>query len=611
MAATLIDSLVVGLGLEGRAFVSGSKTAMAAFKATGKEAQATANEIEARGKQAALFFSRLRNEALTFFAVFTAGVGLKDFIGNTISGAASLGRMSANLKMSTRELNAWQKANERAGGTSEGITAALKESQVESAKYGSGLTPANIQAFAKYGGNFDAYKDGNTYLLERSRIISELYAKSPARAALAAQELGINEDTYNLIKQGPAAIQALISAQMKNSVVTEKDAAQADQLRTKLLDLRDSLQATATRILLTMAPVLEKWLAQLQALADWVAEHREDIAEWVEGAVRGMLQFAKALDSAAEAVGGWKVVIGSLIALKLGSVIAQFVALGAAIAGVGKAATGAGAAAAGGGFFALLRSLGVGGALLLHSGGLNEGEAEELARRRALGDKDPAFSGTRAPLPSASDAQNQIMDSLMAKGWTRAQAAGIAANLQQESNFNPAAVGDGGKAYGIAQWHPDRQARFRELHGKDIRGSSLEDQLEFLDYELRNAEAGAGDRLKKTTTAGEAGAVVSKYYERPKETDVEMIRRAHMAAAIDNAEKARMAAWAAANTEGARSAGAGRGFVNAGGNTSTSEVNIQELNVHTAATDAEGIARELPGAIRKTGLVTQANTGLQ
>jgi tail lysozyme len=606
---TLIDSLVVGMGLEGKAFVSGSKTALAAFKATGKEAQATANEIEARGKQAALFFSRLRNEALTFFAVFTAGVGLKDFIGNTISGAASLGRMSANLKMSTRELNAWQKANERAGGTSEGISAQLKESQLESAKYGSGIaTPAALQAFAKYGGNFEAFKDGNTYLLERSRIISELYAKSPARAALAAQELGINEDTYNLIKQGPAAIQALIAAQLKNSVVTEKDAAQADQLRTKLLDLRDSLQATATKVLLTMAPVLEKWLAQLQELADWVTEHRKDISDWVEAAVRGMLQFAKALDGAAESVGGWKVVIGSLIALKLGSMVAQFVALGVAIAGVGKAAAGT---AATGGLFALLRTLGVGGALLLHSGGLNEGEQEELARRRALGDKGPVFTGTRAPLPSASDAQNQIMDSLMAKGWTRAQAAGIAANLQQESNFNPGAVGDGGKAYGIAQWHGPRQKAFREFHGKDIRGSTLEEQLEFLDYELRNAESGAGDRLKKTTTAGEAGAVISKYYERPADTDVEMIRRAHLAAGIDNAEKARMAAWAAANAEGARNAGAGRGFVNPGGNTSTSEIHIGEINVSTQATDAEGIARELPGAIRKTGIVAQANTGLQ
>jgi hypothetical protein len=40
------------------------------------------------------------------------------------------------------------------------------------------------------------------------------------------------------------------------------------------------------------------------------------------------------------------------------------------------------------------------------------------------------------------------------KGWTRNQAAGIVANLQEESgaNLNTKAVGDSGASEGIAQW---------------------------------------------------------------------------------------------------------------------------------------------------------------
>lgn len=613
--ATLIDSLVVGLGLDPKGFEKGSKDARAELNKTRNEARKTASEIEERGKQAAAFFTRLRNEALTFFAVLTVGTGLKDFAVNTITGASALGRLSANLGMSTRELSAWQKANERAGGTKDGIVAQLKESQQEAAKYRTGLTPANISAFAKYGGDFNAYRSGNALLLERSRIISELYAKSPDRAALAAQELGIQEDTYNLIKQGPRAIQALIEAQAKNSVVTEKDAEQADRLRIRMLDLRDSLQATATRILLTLAPVLERLMAQLQRVADWIAEHREDIERWVNDAVEALVKFSRAVDQAVEAVGGWKVVLGALLALKVASFASSLLLLAAALTRVATA----GAMARGvGGFLASLgiRGAGVGGALALYHGGLNANEDEELARLRAAGDGMPVRNDSepietwRARMAASTGSSDAAMDSLMAKGWTRAQAAGIVANLKQESNFNPGAIGDGGKAYGIAQWHPDRQAEFKRWSGKDIRGSSFEEQLAFLDWEMREGrEKRAGDRLKQATSAAEAGAVVSKYYERPADTAREMSNRARMAQQYDAAEQARAAQYAAANADTARTAGAGRGFVNQT-NTSTSDVQIGSITVNTQATDAQGIAQEIGPAIKKTGLVTQANTGL-
>ena len=56
---------------------------------------------------------------------------------------------------------------------------------------------------------------------------------------------------------------------------------------------------------------------------------------------------------------------------------------------------------------------------------------------------------------------SQVIKQLQDLGWNQAQATGIAANIQAESNFKPDASGDGGKAYGIAQWHPDRQQEFQ------------------------------------------------------------------------------------------------------------------------------------------------------
>lgn len=121
------------------------------------------------------------------------------------------------------------------------------------------------------------------------------------------------------------------------------------------------------------------------------------------------------------------------------------------------------------------------------------------------------------------------MEFFQGRGWSAEQAAGIVSNLKSESNLNPSAVGDGGKAYGIAQWHPDRQAQFEKVYGKPITESSLAEQLEFVDWELKNTEARAGNKLKNAKTAAEAGSIVSQDYERPADKLGEASKRAELA----------------------------------------------------------------------------------
>lgn len=100
--------------------------------------------------------------------------------------------------------------------------------------------------------------------------------------------------------------------------------------------------------------------------------------------------------------------------------------------------------------------------------------------------------------------------------FTPEQRAGIMRRLMLESGLNPGAVGDGGQAYGIAQWHPDRQANFRKWSGHDIHGTSRDEQLAFVMYELtQGMERSAGNKLRQTKTEQEAYNVFTKYYERP------------------------------------------------------------------------------------------------
>ncbi len=170
-----------------------------------------------------------------------------------------------------------------------------------------------------------------------------------------------------------------------------------------------------------------------------------------------------------------------------------------------------------GGMRALALGGGIGGAALGVAGAVkadsNTGNTLRSSLRSMLGIQDPNEVSRFANLATRRDAAVSFFQK---QGWSREQAIGIAANLASESRFNPNSVGDGGQAYGIAQWHPDRQAAFARWAGKDIRDSTLEEQLAFVNYELTQGnEQGAGRALRGARTARESGSIVSRMYERP------------------------------------------------------------------------------------------------
>jgi hypothetical protein len=107
------------------------------------------------------------------------------------------------------------------------------------------------------------------------------------------------------------------------------------------------------------------------------------------------------------------------------------------------------------------------------------------------------------------------MSHLTGVGWTAMQAAAIVGNLTAESYMNPDTPrGDEGTAMGLAQWRLDRLDKFEEIIGKHCEDASLIEQLNFVDWELKNTHKKAGQLLKESKTIETATAVVDKYYER-------------------------------------------------------------------------------------------------
>lgn len=142
------------------------------------------------------------------------------------------------------------------------------------------------------------------------------------------------------------------------------------------------------------------------------------------------------------------------------------------------------------------------------------------------------YGATIAQPVNRSAARDEALKFFTSKeggNWTPEQAAGIVANLEAESGFKHTAIGDNGKAFGIGQWHPDRQAKFKKKFGKDIRQSSYQEQLAFVNWELNNNESSAGKKLRQSKSANQAGAIVSRYYERPAAVEAEAMKRSAMA----------------------------------------------------------------------------------
>ena len=141
-------------------------------------------------------------------------------------------------------------------------------------------------------------------------------------------------------------------------------------------------------------------------------------------------------------------------------------------------------------------------------------------------------------MSSLQERVTHALDYFKSHGWTYNQSCGIVANLQAESQVNPdQAQYNNGPAYGIAQWEHPRQNLFKQLYNRDIHGSSLDQQLAFVQYELTNTEHQAGAHLRTTHTAGEAGASVCRFYERPADTEGQAKYRCQLAEQIANSYK--------------------------------------------------------------------------
>lgn len=544
MAATIVESLLVTLGLDPKQFQKGVSEAISAEKKLDTSTKAIGGSQEREAQTRDRTEDRRRAKAdlerkkklaaekkaqgeqlqnLKAFGLQAAGLilgfeGLKGalnfFAGLTVD-AANLGRLSKNLGENVHEVNAWDNAIELAGGSAKDAEGDLRQlsGSITALKTTGEVSPL-LFTFQKLG---VAIYDAQGKVRKLTDIYSDfgdrLRQYNDADAYNLATQAGLSESTYNFIHL-QADERARILGIAEQNAALDKDSAEA------------------------AAKLQEEW---------------RGVGQEIKNAGNRLLAFAS------------PVVIGAI--KTLAEVINTF---------TGKNT-------------------------------MTKEEAQESTINTdpyaAMGDADYEASkpkpapAVKAPPAAAAPASGQpsyistIADAEKAYGLPP----GLLSKLiKTESNYNPSAYNAKSGATGIAQlipkYHPDA--------GKDPHADIQEAAKT-----LRQFFAIFGDWTKAVAAYNDGPGNISKVLggtkTLPDETQKYIQKVIGPQASLSAAQYA----------QNVGAPGTGGGAAPAGGGSSTS-VDIDNVNIYTQATDANGIAAELPGALKRKGVVAQADAGM-
>lgn|GEM_PF-2392275 len=390
-------------------------------------------------------------------------------------------------------------------------------------------------------------RDANQQLRGTTDLMLELGQQLAQRPYYLARQyagmFGISEDTLRALRTGDFEREVLRMREQLKDAGFSQATKDAHAFMIELRDLTTVLQTFGIQVYNALSQRLGVSLASFTAwlrengptLAGRTAEILERILDVAERAGAAITWIVDKLIEWDRQTDGWstRILVLTAVLKALGgfAIIGGVISLAGAFA---KLAVGITAAAgAGTGFLGVLGKLGVvgaTGAAAYGAGTLIQQALPESANDaigRWIAKALMLFSNRGA---AEALAQNDPIEYFRMLGWSREQATGIVANLQAESGMDPQATGDNGQAVGVAQWHPDRQQVYYDRMGKGLEESTLAEQLDFVDYEMRfGAERAAGALLMAATSARQAAEIVARHYERPANVDQEAAKRGELA----------------------------------------------------------------------------------
>ena len=201
--ATVIDSLMIELGLDTSKFNTNQQKAVDQLRKFDDQAQKTSKNISKGAKDMGDGFTFMKDALVGFGTVFVGLNGFKSFIADTTKANAELGRSAHVLSMSAGELKTWGQMAELTGGNVESMTGTLKGLQQALA----GLTVGDtgmVRATSMLGAwnAFDINKQTVDLYKLSDAIVKFKSTHTEAETVMWTQALGIDQSSLLLLEKG-------------------------------------------------------------------------------------------------------------------------------------------------------------------------------------------------------------------------------------------------------------------------------------------------------------------------------------------------------------------------------------------------------------------------
>ncbi|MFZ4252071.1 hypothetical protein ACEV6G_08380 [Enterobacter ludwigii] len=296
---TIIDSLVVTLGLDSSGFKKGQTEVKKGLDDTRKNADQTAKDMEAAGKRAASFFGSIRTELLALVGVTLSAQGIKTFITNMTSDLMRLGIESRALDISAKSLDGWERAAAAAGSTAERMAGTLGNFQktLTNIRTGGGQDDPLFGALASFAGatgaNFD-YQNDNAEKIMR-KIASNWGKLSKDAQRRFGGMFGFDNATQQGLANGSLVQDADRFA--KISRATDEATRKALEFNRRLQEMKQNFTAASQVLYEALIPYIEKLIPLIEKFGIWISTHGPEISKFFSDT-------ADEINKVVDAVGG-------------------------------------------------------------------------------------------------------------------------------------------------------------------------------------------------------------------------------------------------------------------------------------------------------------------
>lgn len=517
----VVDSLVVKLTLDAKEYEKTDKVIAEKTKKTTKtqedasrkekqreaESKKRQQEQQKRIKEMTGTVKELAGVSLAVLGIGGGMAGIVGMLAGLASTESAMKRATTATGMNVRQMNAWRMAAQRLTGDAEGganAVAALAREQ-QTGRF-TGNMPT-IQALASTG---VGVRQGESV----ESILSR--AQERYRALPAAQQQNMENI---LATQGvdPNLIQAIKSKQSIADVYNKSygesanmDEKGVDAFNDALASLKNNLRDTATTLMQVLTPAIQTFAQYISQGAKWMAAFSDDMQK-AGGGVQGFTDTLNTRAPKLAATLDFLHQVFDVVAFGLREIAMV----------IGKAYDWINSKLGG-----LLNLPGAGkGSALDKLGDMIKGlwqDTVDTARGGTPGTSAHLTPGAAARVAGGALSANggrsndamQWMQTLIASGYTPAQAAAITANAQRESGLgtNMTQIG-GGPGRGYLQWEGPRRAAYNKMFGHGPETGTMQEMLRFLatDPEERRSVQAA---FANGGSAADLGRAFSEKFER-------------------------------------------------------------------------------------------------